>query len=826
MKILQGRISLRQTRGGRKLQENAKHKNEIILFIRNFIILVLFALATTVYVNRTGAYPWGSDTYGHLFKGNILYDSIMEGKFFLNYHESWYNGIQPFRYWAPLPYYLLALINMFTVDMIKTYNVFMSFAFILGGLGWLCWGYYLKRQNLALVFAILWFFVPDNLRVFYSEGNIPFVLINTLLPFVLLFCYKTVRGEGTISYLSLAALMGILTLTHAMLTAMVGIGLFIFAVIDSIITKRYNNNFIMLLYAFMGIMLSSFWLFPALKGGILSLDESAVSSVMESLTYPLSTSLNPLLRFKDFELYYFGLAFAAVAAFGLLFSSKKEKSTFIVGLIILLGTTKAALPLLLNLPLNQLFWMRRFTAIAMAMIIIGVLLWKNLRKSVLIAMIALLMLDSTVSFYVLGYNAQFRQEQSESLDNAVRVSTQRIAVLDSSHFGSFPSYYIPYNKNKGAKNQVFGWSWQGAATAQNIVMLNTALEMEYHDLMFDRALELGADTLIIKKSFITDFAIFDNTAAKAGYQKQGEDKSTITYKYPVSESFGTKVTYEGITIGDYATNAIYIFPKFTFGPSNYIDSYSYDELKSYKTIFLSGFKYKSRQNAEDLIIKLSSNGVKILVDAVGLEEKFLGVSQEPIIISKGFKDLYYKDEKLEFQSFPEEYSAWKTGFLHGIDNKENYQIINHRIISYLGSKYNANLTFIGMNIPYFAFLTRDEAAVKILEDAFDMKAYEAPKREIQPVKIEQSGNTLRMTANMSDITVPVAALDAFIVQKGSYIVQNNLIHMESKELEIKIGYPYLSTGIIISFIFLLLIIGMTMLISIIDSRSKLNDQVD
>lgn len=822
MKILRGLISLRQTRGGRKLQENAKNRHEVVLFIRNFIILVLFAFGTTAYVNRTGAYPWGWDTYGHLFKGNILYDSIMEGNFFLNYHESWYNGIQPYRYWAPLPYYALALLNMFTGDIFKTYTVFTMFAFILGGLGWLCWGYYLKRQNLALIFAILWFFVPDNLRVFFAEGNIPFVMINSLLPFVLLFSYKTVRSEGTISYLSLSAFMSILTLTHAMLTAMVGIGLFIYAVIDSIISKRYNNNFIMLLYAFMGIMLSSFWLFPALKGGILSLDENAVASVMESLTYPLSISLNPLIRFSSNETYYFGLAFAAVSAFGLLFSTKRARAVFVVGLIILLGTTKAALPLLMNLPLNQLFWMRRFTAIALALIIIGVLIWKNLRKSVLISLIILLVLDSAASFYVLGFNTKFPKELSESLDNAARASTQRIAVLDSSYFGSFPSYYIPYNKSEGAKNQVYGWSWQGASTAQNIVMLNTALEMEYHELMFDRALELGADTLVVKKNFISNLTKFDSAAAKSGYQKQREDGLNIIYKYPVGESFGTKVTYEGIAIGDYSTNVIYMFPKFTFGQNSYIDSYSYDELKSFKTVFLSGFKYKSRQKAEELLIKLSSHGVRIVVDAEGLEDKFLGVSQEPIVISKAFKDIYYKNKKLEFQSFPAEFSSWKTGFLHGIDNNENYQIINNRIIRYLGSKHNENLIFIGMNIPYFAFLTKDEAAVKMLEDTLGMKAYEAPNREIQPIKIELTGNILRITANEKGIIIPIAALDAFVVQKGSYNVQNNLINIESKELEFKIIYPYLGTGIIISLIFLLLIIGMTIVISITDNRSKLH----
>lgn len=806
------------------MQRNAIDKHEIMMFFRNAIILALFALGTTAYVNRTGAYPWGSDTYGHLFKGNILYDSIMRGDLFLNYHESWYNGIQPYRYWAPLPYYVLALINVFTVNIFKTYNVFMVLIFILGGLGWLCWGYYLKRQNLALVFALLWFFVPNNLRILFSEGNIPYAIVNSLVPFILLYSYKSIKDSSIHGYLLLSLFMCLLALNHAMLAAMSGVALFIFAAVDASINKRYGKNFVMLLYAFMGIMSSSFWLYPALKGGILSMNKGAVASVMKDLTYNLNISLNPLLRFTNIEIYYFGLAFAVLAVFGLLFSAKVQRAHFGVALIILFGTTKAALPLLEKLPLNQLFWMSRFTSIAMAMIIIGVLLWKNLRKSVLIALIALLMLDSAASFKVLGFNGSFPQKLSDTLEQAAVVSAQRIAVLDSSYFGSFPSYYIAYNNARGVKNQVYGWAWQGAATAQNIVMLNTALEMEYHDVMFDRALELGADTLVIKKNFVTDFRALEDIATKAGYLKQNEDQGTITYKYPVNKSFGTKVTYEGIAIGDYSSNAIYIFPRLTSGNDSYIDHYSFDELKNYKTIFLSGFKFKNKQKAEELLIQLSRHGVRIVIDTVGLEEKFLGVSAEPIVVNKGFEELYYKNEKIKLQEFPEEFSSWKTGFLHGIDNKESYQIINHRIINYIGSKQNENLFFIGMNIPYFAFLTKDQEAVKILEDTFEMKAFEAPKREVYPVEIVRSGDDLSIKATMSEVIVPIAALDAFVAQKGSYGIQNNLIHMKSKELEIKIIYPYLETGILISLIFVMLIVAMTITINIMNNRSNNNKQ--
>lgn len=274
----------------------SEREDSILLFIRNLVILISGALLTACYLNHTGVYPWGSDTYGHLFKGNILYEALKEGHLFINYHENWYNGVQPFRYWAPLPYYVLAIINLFTNNIMKTYNLFIVLTFVLGGLGWLCWGYYLRRQNLGLIFAVLWFFVPNNLRVLFSEGNLPYVLVNSLLPVIVLFYYQAVRERKLLYYILLSLSMFIVTLSHAMLSAMLGMSLFILAVFDSLSNKNYMSNLVALIFAFLGIMLSSFWLYPALQGGIMGLNKEAVANVMSMLTYPLTSSLNPLLR--------------------------------------------------------------------------------------------------------------------------------------------------------------------------------------------------------------------------------------------------------------------------------------------------------------------------------------------------------------------------------------------------------------------------------------------------------------------------------------------------------------------------------------------------
>lgn len=791
----------------------SEREDSILLFIRNLVILISGALLTACYLNHTGVYPWGSDTYGHLFKGNILYEALKEGHLFINYHENWYNGVQPFRYWAPLPYYVLAIINLFTNNIMKTYNLFIVLTFVLGGLGWLCWGYYLRRQNLGLIFAVLWFFVPNNLRVLFSEGNLPYVLVNSLLPVIVLFYYQAVRERKLLYYILLSLSMFIVTLSHAMLSAMLGMSLFILAVFDSLSNTNYMSNLGALIFAFLGIMLSSFWLYPALQGGIMGLNKEAVANVMSMLTYPLTSSLNPLLRYENIEVYYFGLAFAVTAIFGVFMSNNKERSFFIAAIIIFLGTTKGALPLLQKLPMNQLFWMRRFTSIAMVMIMGGLLLWKRLRKSLVVLVVVLLVMDGAASFQTLGFKREYPYNIAQTLDTALEISRQRIGILDNSSWGSFPSFYLAYNPTKSKTDQIYGWAWQGAGTASNIVALNTALEEGYYAFMFDRALELGADTLVVRKGLIRDGEALDDSASKVGYERYSTSQDAIIYKYPCTYTFGTKPDYKGVAIGTYAANIPYLFPEIRGGRTPYLDDYTYDELKKEKVIFLSGFKYRNKNKAENLLLKLSRSGTRVVLDVTGFDRNaFLGVRAEPITIYDNYQELYYKGQKLKMKNFPQEYKSWNTYMLQGVDNEENYGVIDSRVIKYRGKKDNDNLYFIALNLPYYAFLTKDAQIVKILEDTLDLQGYKPPHRDIGQVAIEREQELLKITGE-PEVMVPLAALDAFQKSKGDFKREQNLLCMQTSELEIEIGYPYLKVGIIGSFISLAILLSLVFLLN-------------
>lgn len=82
----------------------------------------------------------------------------------------------------------------------------------------------------------------------------------------------------------------------------------------------------------------------------------------------------------------------------------------------------------------------------------------------------------------------------------MQITNQRIALFDLSTYGSYPAYAFCSEDDKVKYS--YGWAWQGATTAPNMVLLNTAIEREEYLYLFDRALELGNDTVLYPKALV------------------------------------------------------------------------------------------------------------------------------------------------------------------------------------------------------------------------------------------------------------------------------------------------------------------------------------
>lgn len=762
--------------------------------------------ALYLWIYRTGQYPWGSDTWGHLFKGHFLYEEVSRGNFYPLYTSLWYNGIQPFRYWAPIPYYFLLALELFTGgDSLKVYNLFIGSVFLAGAVPWIMMGRRYNRPYLGTVLGIIWFILPDNLRVFFCEGNIPRVVVTTLFPYLLLsvLTYLETRKRGAL--IAVYFLMLMMTLSHAMISAMTGITLFLFLVCYGFVYREVKAPVMILTSALLGIITSGVWLYPALKGGIVSLDSAAASAVMERLTYHISQSLNPLMR-MDSNLsdgFYFGIAILLISLLGMLSGDRFSKILFGMTVLIFVGTTKTMLPIIRKLPMNDLFWMMRFTPMAMAFFLAGLLRWESLKKYALKAFIVLVILEGVITLNLVDLSLP-SSRLFQDIQDAGKLSVQRIAMLDLSTFDSDPSFGITYNNGDKRLRQTFGWAWQGASTADNMVWVNTALTKGYYPYVFDRCLELGADTLMVKKALIKDRSELIRSAAAAGYRYVKAGESVYIFQYPAHGRFATKAEYRGLAIGSYASNITYAFPSIQAAEEPYLDAYSLEELSQYSTVFLSGFKYKSKERAEELVHDLGKRGVRVVIDLAGQENdllsgraEFLGVMGEPIQFKGKLPKLVTNAGAYYLENLPKELSQWNTSHLVNLDNSLGRAEFEQDQYDFWGSKDSDNIVFVGFNLPYYLSEVNDRRAVDVMEQILGIKADISPARRAVDVKERWATPNELVLAAPKGTLLDVAALDAFETV-GAYEIVHNLVKMKDKALTIRVTYPYLQQGLIIS----------------------------
>lgn len=336
--------------------------------------------------------------------------------------------------------------------------------------------------------------------------------------------------------------------------------------------------------------------------------------------------------------------------------------------------------------------------------------------------------------------------------------------------------------------------------------LNTALEKHWYGYLFDRCLEQGADTVTITKALSGDETELKSAAEKSGYKLSAENVSALTFKYPVSSSFGTTVNYDGLGIGKYASGLSLVFPQMESGESEYLDDYSFEELLQYKTVYLSGFSFRDRKAAESLVKNLSENGVRVVVDLNNATEEifssrahFLGVLAEEAVFKGKLPDVDITQGVLAFEKdIPKEYEQWRALYLENLDSVQAGTYYENHQLDVVGTKLNDNIVFIGLNLPYYAMLTEDSTAVKLLEAATGLEAGKLPDREVVQLDVVVDGNTIKLHSDRDNVMTGIAALDTFKASKGNYTVRHSFVCMQSRELVLKAGYPEVGKGLAVS----------------------------
>lgn len=788
-------------------------------FVLSILLMIVGGYIVMTAVKMSGLYPLGLDIHGHLFKSDLMYHEILKGNFYPLYTELWYNGVQPFRYWAPLPYYTLALLQFIcSGDVMNSYLGFIWASYSIGGIGWVLFGRKLGRPLLGAFFGIAWFILPENLRVFFGEGNLPRMFVAMILPYLFyslwqFVCYRRKKMIFPLILFMIAAVLG-----HLMIAAMIGVASAIFLLIYAIAGKRYKEPIIAILAMLFAPAVAGIWVYSSLVGGLAAMSSDATKTVMATQSSPLSVSLNPFLRLNGgIVSLYLGLSIAFISLIGIFLSNKRSLSGFSTMFLFILGTSTALTPLILLLPLSQYFWISRFIPIVYAMFVIAVIEWRSIKKPILVLLCFVILLDSAPSFILSQYDKYMNlpatysvidQTMNEELyTEAKAITKQRISLMDLSIMGPLPSYAFCTLEPK--TQYVFGWAWQGAATAVNISSLNESLEKENYLYMFDRNIELGADTVLIDKRQLTgdtDQSALIAAGKQVGYILVNESEYTLLFSLSTESTFGVVTKYSGLAIGTTAALVPLILPYYHPGDKLTIDEYTVEELEQYDRIYLSGFFYDNKEKAEQIVRSIAEAGVQVYVDMSRIPADpltnrmtFLGTSAQPITFIKNFPKLITETSTTTAIDFVKDYEKWNTVYLTGLTAIDGYSWFEDTKLDFVGTGITPNITFFGFNLLFHAY-TADDAGVKsVFNSIMELEENKLPERTIVPIEIVYETNKIIIKSDYDNVNTTIAYQDTF---RSDSVIRsmNHFLLVDKGTTIITMEYPYLASGIIVSII--------------------------
>ena len=215
-----------------------------------------------------GLYPSGQDAYYHLFRGDMLYKSIVRDDYYPLYNGMWYNGIQPLRYIAPISAVLIALCEMYSGGQI--YIAYIYYCIVLFGLGQFIWtviGFKKKRPLTGSIFGIIWYFLPINIYFLFSQGNLAMALCLIFVPAFLLAVSEYLESNRITDLAAIMVLCCLMILSHTGVALLNFLLVCIYMLLQRIYFKNRRRMLKVFVSLFISFMICGIYTVPMLIGG-------------------------------------------------------------------------------------------------------------------------------------------------------------------------------------------------------------------------------------------------------------------------------------------------------------------------------------------------------------------------------------------------------------------------------------------------------------------------------------------------------------------------------------------------------------------------------
>ena len=295
----------------------------------------------------------------------------------------------------------------------------------------------------------------------------------------------------------------------------------------------------------------------------------------------------------------------------------------------------------------------------------------------------------------------------------------------------------------------------------------------------------------------------DEAAFEAGYELAGSNEFYRLYDMNIEGNWGTVTKYPAIGIGTKASYISLAFPAVKETTSSNLNDYTFEELSQYELIYLAGFTYDDRESAENLILRLSESGVRVVILADGIPEDrvthardFLGIICNDITFSNGYPLLDTKIGVLDCDFFPQGFEKWETVYVNGLD--ETWGTVREEEdleLDFYGTIKNENIIVLGLNLTYYYSMTRDEGVEKLLSDITQYDGGTLPKREIVPITIDYGSDFITITSDVDMVNTSLAYHNMF-ESDGNIEEENNLLYVHSGTTQIDMKFPYFYQGFV------------------------------
>lgn len=732
------------------------------------VVAMMMGLGIILYIFRnvilTPGFAYGSDVTSFAHTAKYVVD------YFRTYHAlppidmSWYAGFELFH--APLANtYFLGLIYYFVHDISLTTRIFhiLSLCIIFLTMFWL-----VKKEGHptgnAFLAAILFVNMPMVLMALQSYTKIVSFMF---WPLGLYATNKilTTNQNKYVAYLAIS--IGLITYSHPMMSEVFGLMLGVYALFYAFLDKKIVTRrfFIVWLGVFLGLLLGGKYLIPFVleRAGIV-----AVSSVEQIF------KMGPQW-YKDYVIGYGGYltTFLPIVPLYVVWRRKEPKLTAmyltaLVALIVNVGYDFVHLGSLF--PFSQVyFYVWYFAFIFFDAYLLCLLVDFSKIKNLfwyfykVIAMVLIIYIAFRLANSPAAYIPELQTViQYEGLAPDIEMAK---AIQDIPNPGRVYMSHNPFGFIKWAislysdKPNIEGHYYGVARINKEISSMADAIHYQYPDYVFNMLKHLNtryfvATSMLLKIHVANGENVgkkFFDVIPKYGY------KYINKYMYPTNEgeylfyldkpsSYLVPITEKTLIIGNYGPTLEMAISKdipAVTGGSIYFDDYDLDFLKNFDSVVLYGFGFHDRKKAEELAKEYVQSGGHLVVEMFNMQispladtPSFLGVATQrekitataPIVTENegtpnDIQKLVPKTFVLpgEIQDVSQEtlpyvpLTEWNYLSYLGLDQSlvrspglDNFSVLGYKNVD------GGQVTFVGMNFFYHAFLTHDNNELEFI----------------------------------------------------------------------------------------------------------------